>query len=52
VKVLQSCAFGALVMFAAVVLAAADISGKWKSTIETPMRAIEYTYDFIVKGAP
>ena len=48
-KVLQACALSALVMFAAVVLAAADVGGKWKATIETPMGSIEYTYDFVVK---
>jgi hypothetical protein len=51
VKVLQACALSALMMFAAVVMAAADIGGKWKATIETPMGSIEYTYDFVVKGA-
>lgn len=50
-KVLQTCALSALVMFAAVVMAAADIGGKWKATIETPMGSIEYTYDFVVKEA-
>ena len=48
-KVLQSCALCALVIFAAVVMAAADIGGKWKATFETPMGSIEYTYDFVVK---
>ena len=50
-RVLQTCALSALVMFAAVVMAAADIGGKWKATIETPMGSIEYTYDFVVKEA-
>jgi hypothetical protein len=40
-----------LLLFATILVAAADIAGKWKTTIETPMGQIEYTYDFVVNGA-
>jgi uncharacterized protein len=50
VTILRPCVLGALVVMTAAVAAAVDISGKWKTTIETPMGQIDYTYDFVVKG--
>jgi hypothetical protein len=41
----------ALLMIAVALAAAADISGKWKGTIDTPMGQFECTYDFVVNGA-
>jgi hypothetical protein len=50
VKRLCSSVLCVLVLCATFVVAAADIGGKWKASIETPMGQIDYTYDFVVKG--
>jgi hypothetical protein len=41
----------AIVLVSILASAAADITGKWTGSVETPMGQVEYTYDFVVKGA-
>jgi opacity protein-like surface antigen len=40
-----------LVFSAALCASAADITGKWTATIDTPVGQMNYTYDFKVEGS-
>lgn len=48
-KLLVSYVLCAMLVMGVALSAAPDISGKWKTVIETPMGQLDYTYDFVVK---
>ena len=50
-KTLLSLFLFAAVLLAAVPARAADVDGKWKGSIDTPMGAIEVSYTFKADGA-
>lgn len=39
-----------LVLFSLAFTQDADVTGTWTATIDTPMGAVEYTYEFVAEG--